>query len=107
MLPRNNSLITAAPTVIGPTANTGVPARPRQDNPDLPDYEPEEEYNAWAHGGENQFNANELQVGSPDNLQNQGQFFEGKNRKLQGGANRARLAANLSQGQSASLLTGY
>ena len=102
------SIITAGPTG---ASNTGAPARPRQFDESQPDYEPLEEYNAWALGGENQAN-NQIQAnleaqGGFGNEDNEDSSYEGKNRKLQGGANRSRLAANLSQGQSAStLLTG-
>jgi len=108
MLPKM-SIITAGPTG---ASNTGVPPRPRQFDESQPDYETPEEYEALGlTGGENvannQIQANFEAQGGFGNEDNEDSSYEGKNRKLQGGANRARLAANLSRGQSAStLLTG-
>ena len=94
-----------------PGKSFGVPARPRQSNPEEPDYEPEEEYNAWAHGGENFHNSKQLTVETPEernirlglsdsNLTSEGGGY-GKKRK----GEESRGEMNLTGSQGRSILT--
>lgn len=83
----------------------GVPKRPRQIDPNLPDYETPEEYESWGEGGEN-FANNEMNA----QLEAQGGLIEG-DETAGGGYGKKRVGEqsrgqmNLTGSQGRSILT--
>ena len=85
----------------------GVPKRPRQLDPDQPDYETPEEYGSWGKGGEN-FANNQMNV----QLEEQGGLTGGDDFETEGGGygkqrlgKQSRGQMNLSKGKTRSILT--
>ena len=99
---------------IGGGTSGGVPPRPRQSDPNQPDYETQEEYDAWAGGGVPHYGVNQPQVETEEEREIRLAGLAGSSNASTGGggygkkrvAEDSRGQANLTGSRRSSLLTG-